>query len=247
MKLKWLLIIGFLGFSIMDLNASDASKEIKKDEEKENQFISVEKAEEITAKEKYLKEKSEQAEYLRNKESIQYYKIRNQWKKKGSSDSKLEDKIIEEEQKMEQAQKLAINQATQEKPYHEKSIESQHAFEKAMSSELIVDNQKTAREFLVKNLGLDIEVVDMLEMYESRDLIVFKAVNVADLDESIYQVENIVDQKKLDEWEYNQQIQSYRKDQIVTDDVQRKFERDSSLLFKLEDEKEFNLADKEDQ
>ena len=88
-----------------------------RDEEKEEdrQFVSVEKAKEIEAQEEYLKEKRDRADYMRNKESAQYFKIRQMWKKKGTEDSTVADEAFEEQQRQiyEQEQREIQNRINQ--------------------------------------------------------------------------------------------------------------------------------------
>lgn len=244
MKMTVFLIICFL--SIQFVSAENLMKR-KNEDEGAGKFYSAEQAKEITEKEKYLKEKQEQADFLRNKESIQYFKIRQQWKRKGQIDSKLEDKIFDEERSSKAKRLELVKDATGSNILKEKNLEADKAFEKAMSSELLISNQQEAREFLVKELGLDIELIDMLEIYETKDLLVFKPLSIAYIgtDDEYYQVSKIDEKRTLEEWEYVQQTQSYRKEQIVVDNSERKFIRDSSVIFFLADEKEFNIVDKE--
>lgn len=211
----------------------------KKDESQAGQYYTPEQAKELTASEQYLKEKQDYAEYLRNKQSMQYFKIKQQWKKEGP-ESGLEAKVYEEQEATREQDERLLNKLIKPK---EKDQLVHKEFKDTLISPELIKEQDTFRKYFVQELGIPVEVVDMIQIYKLKDLMVFKAYTPEEL-KNMYATYAIEEEQKLEEKEYIRQTQSFRRPDWMDEESEVRFSRDANVLFYVGSEEDIEDFEK---
>lgn len=220
--------------------ADYSSEKSKSDESQAGQYYTPEQAKELTASEQYLKEKQDYDEYLRNKQSMQYFKMKQQWKKEGPVSS-LEAKVYEEQEATRKQDERLLNKLI--KPKEKDQLVHKEYKDTLAASELIKE-QDDFRKYFVQELGIPIDVVDLIQIYKLKDLMVFKAYTPEEL-KNMYVTYAIEEEQKLEEKEYISQTQSFRRPDWRDEESEVRFSRDANVLFYVGSEEDIEDFEKE--